>query len=347
MAVATSTAPMTLQEARATIWPFRDFKGQAMGSLVDQGVLSVKDLGFAVERAYDDRVRRASHTLILHQLAQKASQPPIGPLNTIATDRRSYAQRRQIMLFTNIGFFIGIIMGAWGLLLLQSLLNQLSAAAAQEVGHSSLQQPTFIIAILLVIGSTTLIIYAMNWIFNRFERQIKLHRKGELGEERVVNVLHHALDGHWWLFRNLELPGRKVSDFDLVLVGPPGIWLLEVKALGGEYRNTGDRWETLWKGRWIKSFADPSRQARRNAAMLSQALKGKQTSQWVNAVLVWANPESKLTVDYPSVPVWELDQVAAQLAAIRSEKPMSQAAYQQIVAVLKDLAQRQEDEAPA
>ena len=346
---------MTLQEARATIWPFRDFKGQAMGSLVDQGVLSVKDLGFAVERAYDDRVRRASHTLILHQLAQKASQPPIGPLNTIVTERRSYAQRRQLELFLTgglvLGFVLGFVLGIFGILMVQSLLHQPSAEQQEQSRALLQQQPTLIIAvviaILVIIGGFALTLYALNSILNRLDRQIKLHRKGELGEERVINVLHHALNGHWWLFRNLELPGRKVSDFDFVLVGPPGIWLLEVKALGGEYRNTGDRWETLWKGRWIKSRADPSRQARRNAAMLSQALKGKQISQWVNAVIVWANPESKIAVDYPSVPVWELDQVAAQLAAIRSEKPMSQAAYQQIVAVLKDLAQRQEDEAPA
>ncbi len=98
---ATKVLPkMSLDEARSVIWPFNEVKGQPIGSLLDKGVLSLRDMGFAVQRAYDKRVREAARTILLNALseAQVAPENAPGPLNVVSTERRSYAERRQLKL---------------------------------------------------------------------------------------------------------------------------------------------------------------------------------------------------------------------------------------------------------
>jgi hypothetical protein len=60
-------------------------------------------------------------------------------------------------------------------------------------------------------------------------------RKGRQGEEAVVEKIRSALDNRWTIFRNLHLPDRK-DDLDVVLVGPDGVWTVEVKAYEGTVR---------------------------------------------------------------------------------------------------------------
>ncbi len=45
-----------------------------------------------------------------------------------------------------------------------------------------------------------------------------------------VEELRYHLDGQWTLYRNPEWPHRRRGHVDLVLVGPGGLWALEVKA---------------------------------------------------------------------------------------------------------------------
>jgi hypothetical protein len=55
---------ITLEKARATRWPMSPYKGQPMGGLVDSKQLNLKDLGFAIENAYDEKVRKAAIALV-------------------------------------------------------------------------------------------------------------------------------------------------------------------------------------------------------------------------------------------------------------------------------------------
>jgi hypothetical protein len=52
--------------------------------------------------------------------------------------------------------------------------------------------------------------------------------QGREGEERVVNSLVNSLGQGWYIFRNFVLP-TKEDDIDVVLVGPGGIYAIEVK----------------------------------------------------------------------------------------------------------------------
>ena len=100
---------ISLAEAAATRWPFRDHKGEAMGPLVRTGTLSLKDLAYAIENAWDDQVRRAAIRLSLLRLDQEIEEgpPAAGPLNVVLASKRSYAQRRQLQIATIEGAMIG------------------------------------------------------------------------------------------------------------------------------------------------------------------------------------------------------------------------------------------------
>ncbi len=117
------------------------------------------------------------------------------------------------------------------------------------------------------------------------------------------------------MFRNVILPGRSKADLDAVLVGPPGVWALEVKAFTGQYRNVSERWEYR-AGGWKSLRSSPSRQARNNAAHLGQFFRADGVEQWVEPVVVWANPDSPLSVENPMVRVWNLDRLPEELGNI-------------------------------
>jgi hypothetical protein len=141
----------------------------------------------------------------------------------------------------------------------------------------------------------------------------------------------------WCLFRNLELPGQRNGDIDFVLVGVHGVWVLEVKAYGGKYRTVGDRWEIQFGGRWINTFKNPSRQAKRNAGSLSKILKSHNIKQWINPAVVWANPDAKLMVENPSVPIWRLDDLNVELDNITANRPLSDSQINKIVEIFRGL----------
>lgn len=73
---------ITIEQARATLWPFGAFRGQAMGELVDTKQLTLRDLGYAIENAWNERVRQAAIVLSSLRLNQavKEPPPPAGPL---------------------------------------------------------------------------------------------------------------------------------------------------------------------------------------------------------------------------------------------------------------------------
>lgn len=66
---------MTVEEARATPWKGGQCSGEPMGILLDQGKLSMKDLGWAIESNYSSRVREAARILSFLHLQTKVVAP--------------------------------------------------------------------------------------------------------------------------------------------------------------------------------------------------------------------------------------------------------------------------------
>jgi hypothetical protein len=335
-------AGVSLEDARATPWPFGPLRGQPMGNLSEARQLSLKDLAFAVENAWDERVKQAAIALLLIRLEQTLQEPapPRGILRVVATGR-SYAERRQLSL----AFAEGVIGGGVLALALAYLVTSaiggrgsprpafnLTAAFASAEGVIGVA-----LALLLVAGLLWLGILVPRRVFKRLDREIESYRLGKEGEDRVVEKARLALDGDWALFRNVILPRRGRSDVDVVLVGPSGVWAIEVKTLHGEYRNSGENWEFRSGGRWNQMRKSPSRQARANAIALAEFLRADAITTYVTAAVAWGTRESQLHVENPVVAVWSLERLEDELANLRNGRRLDASAQQRIVDKLSTL----------
>jgi hypothetical protein len=179
------------------------------------------------------------------------------------------------------------------------------------------------------------IIWIIFKLGERYADQADQYRSGRWGEERVVDQLRYLLAGQWTLFRSFEWPNRRWGDVDLVLVGPGGVWALEVKAYSGQIRNIGDRWQKKGRWGWRKLTTDPGRQASRNAARLREYLKGQGVGvSWVQAAVVWANEQGTLMVSDPAVPVWTWEELPDHVEEIWQNRSLSQETVQKAVEVL-------------
>ncbi len=148
----------------------------------------------------------------------------------------------------------------------------------------------------------------------------KNFRGGRLGEEKLAAVLQRQLSQDWALFLNVVLP-QGSCDIDAVLVGPRGVFALEVKAYSGYYRNVGRTWRRRAYGRWHTLDCNPTRQARRNAAALSKYLERCGTDVWVKARIVWAG-DGRLLLQKPRVRVWQLSHPDSLLEDIEGQEPL-------------------------
>ena len=337
----------SLDQARATLWPFSPFKGQPMGTLVETKQLSIKDLGFAIENAWDERVRKAAMVLMLVRLDQVIKEPeePTGFLNIISGGR-SYAEYRQFQLTLIQGMMFGGLLTLSFVWLIWTLVSQ-QANRTNSTPSDVLSTPAGVIALIIIIalfaGLIWLTLFVVDKIINKIEKEKDNYRKGEEGENKAVEIMGQALDGNWSLFRNVVLPGRKKTDLDAVLVGPAGVWVLEVKTFTGAYRNIGEQWEYRIGNRWNLHKKSPSRQAKNNAVRLSEFFKADHVSQWVNAAVVWANQESPLTVENPSTAVWSLDRLPDELGNIWHGNPIPEAQRKQIIDKLTKLCEKQKE----
>lgn len=74
--------------------------------------------------------------------------------------------------------------------------------------------------------------YGTNWV------------KEVEGQQEVIALLAKILDRNFTLLRNV-IPAGMDTRFPLILVGPPGVYVLFVTPLTGIYRAKGDQWGTI------------------------------------------------------------------------------------------------------
>ena len=337
-------AGISLEDARATPWPFGPLKGQPMGMLSETRRVSLKDLAYLVENAWEDRVRRAAGALIAIRLDQDLEEPPppAGMIRVVA-GKRSFAERRQLSL----AFLEGVIGGAlfaisagyFVITLLQRRTSAHPRITLDQVFSSPESIVAFAIVLTIVAGVLFVAFLAPRLVFNRIDRRIEAYRRGEEGEEKVVEKARRALDGKWSLFRNVVLPGRRRADLDIVLVGPPGVWTLEVKTLAGKYKNVGDAWGYRAGNRWKRMRKNPTRQARNGAIALAEFLRADGIKTYVSAAVAWANEDGHISVEDPIVPVWTIDRLEDELGNLGNGQRLEVTAQERIVEKLTRLCQ--------
>ncbi len=323
LAIVALSTGMTLGQARSVNWPFRSIN-RPIGEALDDKTIALHNLAWALDNAYDTRIRVAARTILVTHLVGAEPKEPPPPLKVIIGSRFSEEQERRSTLF------LGMTAGTVGTLLAVVMILYL-AAVVLLFGFGQTLPCQFWLPIVGAFG----VVWGIMKFGNRYADQEDQYRLGRLGEERVVDQLRYLLDGRWTLFRNLEWPNRKWGDVDLALIGPGGSWAFEVKAYSGQIRNIGDRWEKKGRWWWRRLTKHPGQQARRNAARLKEYLKNQGVDVvYVQPVVVWASEEGTLTVGDPATPVWTLEELTDHVEEIWQNRNLSEETVQKAVEVL-------------
>lgn len=163
---------------------------------------------------------------------------------------------------------------------------------------------------------------------------------GAAGEENVMQAILHVLDERWTMFRNLMLPNSNNGDIDIVLVGPGGIWALEVKTYTGNYivRN-GSYYKESRNGLWYKQKRGPGAQLYENAGALRDylMLQGITCRNCVKRVVVMAG-ESKVYVHSTGTTIWRLSDLHNCLHSLNARTYLTQTNVDRVVNVLREVA---------
>ena len=264
----------------------------------------------------------------------------------VVSGGRSYANLKQLQLSYLQGLFVGVfftLVIGWGVSTMISSSKSSNAGATASLTEL-VSTPEGILGLVVVLVFLGLIIWLINYlpdqVEKQFDKQIENYRRGEEGEERSVQQILQSLDGNWTVFRNINLPGRNRTDLDIVLVGPPGVWALEVKNYRGKYRNIGDRWEYFQRKAWKKLRSSPSQQAMQSAVRLANFFKADHLNVFVNPVVVWAGEDSDLQVENPYVVVWLLERLSDELGNIWQGEKLSKEEKEKIVLKLSKLSEK-------
>ncbi|MBN1485505.1 MAG: NERD domain-containing protein, partial [Chloroflexia bacterium] len=93
-----------------------------------------------------------------------------------------------------------------------------------------------------------------------------------------------------------------------------------------------------WAAR--RAYNPKLRQARRNAGRLGRFLQADKIKQWVEPVVVWANPDGRLSVENPTVAVWTLDRLAEELGNLYQDRKVDESTQARIAEKLTRLGEK-------
>ena len=145
-----------------------------------------------------------------------------------------------------------------------------------------------------------------------------MHRKPS---SNVLSLLRAGLDKRWTIFTNLRPKGFKGGDLDAVLVGPPGVYVLEIKHWNTEVKIHGEAVITGTKHTG-EGKTTPILQAKRGAMHLHKLLEKKDLNQFVTPVVVM-NAKA-LEIEKPAIAIWNVRELPETLSDLNdSEAPTS------------------------
>lgn len=316
---------MPYDEARQVVWPFRGLNAP-IGELVEQRRVDAQDLGFAMEKANDGRVRSAARTMLTYYL---------GLPQTVQTTQHSgpriiqgsrHLQDQERWSFAELSYMLGLASG-FGVMIVGAII--------QEWFKGTLTIPVLVVCAILLSFSVRQV-YTNS---RRAYKEYKSYKRGQEGEDRVAAHMQAHLDGQWTIFRNLLLPGRR-DDIDFVLVGPAGVWAVETKTYSEGTRISGRsnkrRLLTWGKGGHPLS---PDQQAANNAARLKLFLQQRGTDiRWVNAVVAFAEYKPlDFTDPTGKAEVWHNSNLATSLERLNAASPAANGNSANVLEILQQL----------
>ncbi len=142
-------------------------------------------------------------------------------------------------------------------------------------------------------------------------------------QKTIITQLDHVLEKGFTLIRNLTLANSQIME-PLILVGPPGVFVIHVTPVGGFYEAKGDQWNVVTNGR--PSPAPINLMLR--VARLARALQVYLERQGVNLpgpiepVLMTSNPEMHIETLRPAVRVIMSDAIRQFGGSLLQARPV-------------------------
>ncbi len=131
--------------------------------------------------------------------------------------------------------------------------------------------------------------------YNRYSR-------GTEGEDAVLHALQ-SLPDEYTAVANFVAPGTRQGDMDLLVLGPAGILVIEVKSYTGRYACHGDSWFAVHAdGTRQPLRTSVSRQLKRARKAVAHYLVDADAAAPVHAVAVF-RPGVHLDLIHPTVPI--------------------------------------------
>jgi len=327
--------PLSLSEARSVIWQGRGPR-EPMGVLLDAGIITGHHLAWAAQHAYNARVKVAARTLLPVWLAGLAPIDPLPASDTASTPAETLRYGPEVISGsrylagqeedTNGQGTLAVGMGIGSVLWV--LLTLLSPAVTADGKWNFAAGGAF-----WFLGSVVAALYY-------FRRSFR-YGWGRQGEDAVVDGLRTALDHRWTVFRNVHLPGSK-ADLDLVLVGPGGVWVVEVKAYTPPHRVQNGVWHVRRGQRWQPARDNPTAQVQGNARRLRHFLQTAGVNvRWVDAAVALARPQPVENFLGAQPPVWLLPTLERQVGQLQPGRPIAAADLTTIATLLRRQADQQ------
>lgn len=344
--IATNGLPRNLDEARTVVWPYdrRTQKpGWTIGQLLDTHIISQDDLNYAIRQHWNEQVYRACVIILSNMLniENKKILSGNGPL-AMSVNRSSFMSEEGEAAIYKRGFWIGLVFAFWIMLVLGDI-GYLAYHIVEKKLIRDLIELNWFSWFIIIIGiafiSFSLITILNKTIFRHIdslELDIKHHKQGQIGEDKVADAFRECLDGSCHIFRNYHINGQK-QDIDEILLSPWGIFAIEIKNYNGVFELRGmDFFRKVGK-KFIqeKDKKNPIKQAFGNAIdlkrFLEPILSANNCATWVTAVLIWANSDVTSYDKGCSIDVWKINEISRKINALKQRpQKISDKCYKEI-----------------
>jgi len=135
-------------------------------------------------------------------------------------------------------------------------------------------------------------------------------------QKTVIPQLDRALEKGFVLIRNFTLPGSEIV-LPMILIGPPGVYVIYVTHLSGFYEAKGDQWNTVNNGRSSPASINLMSRAARLARVLHLYLERQGISLPGPQGIVLANPVEAVLI--ASSPAMHVDSMRPAVRVVMSD----------------------------
>ncbi len=312
------TIPITMNSREAEHVQWQDTGGKlshlkgTLGELMTRKAIHASNLAYMVDKGETPALREACRVLLARWLeAAPATGTSVRRSPEVVEGSTYLVDQREDSLVTAAAYATGAILMS---LLLAVGLAQSAFSLIAKGAHWTLVLVA--VAICLVVVGVPIGI----WLYRAMMSNMRRYRdfyQGQAAENWFVDQLRGQLDSRWTIFRNLQLPGRK-SDLDVVLVGPAGVWVFEVKGYRPPVRLVNDKWSIQAAKKWKQLNSNPLRQAASNAKHLHEFLTRFGVTRYVEKAVVLSEPQAAENFGEVRDGIWLRFETTQKLTELKS-----------------------------